>query len=127
MSESAMIQPRLGSWLGRAERCSVPFGRLNPLYRTGGFRESERNSDVYGDVNGSQGMRARLVLGGNIRRLREEAGLSLRGLAELVDIPHGRLSEYERGHYACTVDTIERLADALDVSLNELFAESARN
>jgi transcriptional regulator with XRE-family HTH domain len=70
-------------------------------------------------------MRVRKLLGQNIRRLRMEAGLSQTQLGGLADLNTGRVSDYERGVYAASVDIIERIADALGVPVAELFADTA--
>lgn len=63
----------------------------------------------------------RTLLARRLRRLREGAGLSLRGLAERLGYPHTYISRVERGEQLPS----EALAQALDVyfGTDELFAE----
>lgn len=63
------------------------------------------------------------MVGHNIRRLRTEAGLSQKALGDLMGVSNGRISDYESGIYACTLDMIERIADALGVRVAALFDE----
>ena len=56
-----------------------------------------------------------MKLGENIRRYRQEAGLSLRELADMVDVTYSTLSHYENGHTVPRYDTLKRLARALGV------------
>ena len=56
-----------------------------------------------------------MKLGENIRRYRQEAGLSLRELADRVDVTYSTLSHYENGYTVPRYDTLKRLARALGV------------
>lgn len=56
-----------------------------------------------------------MKLGENIRRYRQEAGLSLRELADMVDVTYSTLSHYENGRTVPRYDTLKRLARALGV------------
>jgi transcriptional regulator with XRE-family HTH domain len=61
-------------------------------------------------------------LGANLRRLRTAAGLSREELAKTSDVGHGHLSKIENGGLLCRVDTLVKLAAALDVTPNDLLA-----
>lgn len=50
---------------------------------------------------------------------REAAGLTLRGLAAISGVSHEAIWCIERGHRQGRVDTIELLADALCMSIDE--------
>lgn len=65
--------------------------------------------------------RARSRVGERIRRLREDAGLSLREVAQLADISPMQLSRVERLESSPTAEKIESLAEALDVHPGYLF------
>ena len=54
--------------------------------------------------------------GTRLREARLGAGLSQSELEELSGIPKARLSRYENGHVAPSIQTLERLAKALGVS-----------
>ncbi|MRG98482.1 helix-turn-helix domain-containing protein [Polyangium spumosum] len=56
-----------------------------------------------------------LKVGARLRELRKERGLSLQDLAEASAISKGHLSSIEQGLAAITIETVERIARALDV------------
>lgn len=60
-------------------------------------------------------------IGARIRHLREEAGLSLRGLAELCGLSFNAISRIEHGENSPTVATLHRLASALNVPITDFF------
>lgn len=62
-----------------------------------------------------------VILGRNIRRLREEAGLSQEQLAFDAGMKRSYLSDMERGVLNPTVKAVGRLAAALKVSPAELL------
>jgi transcriptional regulator with XRE-family HTH domain len=55
-----------------------------------------------------------------LRRLRLEAGLSLRALALSAGVSHDTVMEIEAGRRAPHPSTVKKLADALDVRVTEL-------
>lgn len=59
-----------------------------------------------------------------IRQVRERAGFSVRGLATAAEISAGLLSQVERGLTEPSLETLRRIAAALDVPLFSLFAEA---
>lgn len=63
----------------------------------------------------------RSIVGDNIRRLREIAGLSSKALARLADLSSIRM--IESGHRPGRVDTLEKIAKALGVTVADLFAD----
>lgn len=57
-----------------------------------------------------------------IKRLREEKGLSMRGLAKVAEIPMSQVSDLENEQLLnTTVDTICKLAIALECDPTDLF------
>jgi transcriptional regulator with XRE-family HTH domain len=60
-------------------------------------------------------------VGMNIRRLREERGLSLRALADRCGLSINAISRIERGANSPTVTSLEQIARALGVSIVSLF------
>lgn len=62
-----------------------------------------------------------VILGRNIRRLREEAGLSQEQLAFDAGMKRSYLSDMERGVRNPTVRAVGRLATALNVPPGELL------
>jgi transcriptional regulator with XRE-family HTH domain len=64
----------------------------------------------------------RQQLGVNLRRLREEAGLSQEGLMWLSDVHRTQISKYERGETEPQAEVLARLSRALGVSAEDFFA-----
>ena len=62
-------------------------------------------------------------LGKLIRRLRKQKGLSLRELANDVDVSHVNISHIENGRVTTSRKVIQQLAKALDYDLDKLLAE----
>lgn len=75
---------------------------------------SENYSAVEQEVMGKLGIR--------VRQLREESGLSQEKLAELASIHRTYISSIERGQQNISLTILIRLADALGVSLEKMFA-----
>jgi transcriptional regulator with XRE-family HTH domain len=57
-----------------------------------------------------------------LRKARDAAGLTQRGLAEAAGIPLDTLREYERGKYAPSAERLAILTITLGVSMDTLFA-----
>ena len=60
-------------------------------------------------------------LGRRIRSLREKRGWNQGYVAETAGIGRAHLSQIENGAVAARIDTLEQLAQVLEVSLAELF------
>jgi transcriptional regulator with XRE-family HTH domain len=67
-------------------------------------------------------MMNKLLLGKLIRKLRKNKGLSLRNLAEKVDISFVNIAHIENGRVATSEKTIKQLAKALDYDVDKLLA-----
>lgn len=63
------------------------------------------------------------VVGRRVRSLRERVGLTLQQLAERAAMSASNLSEIETGRYAPRLETLARLARALNVPLDVLIGE----
>lgn len=63
------------------------------------------------------------MLGHRLRGLRHERGLSLKQLAQLTGVSIGLISQVERNQIDPSLDTLRKLAKALDVALFNLFAQ----
>ncbi len=63
-------------------------------------------------------------VGGRLLMLRQERGLSLRGLARGCGLSVNAISRIERGETSPTVTSLQRLAKALDVPITEFFKAS---
>ena len=64
----------------------------------------------------------KLLLGKLIRKLRKEKGLSLRKLAEKVDISFVNIAHIENGRVVTSEEIIKQLAKALDYDVDKLLA-----
>jgi transcriptional regulator with XRE-family HTH domain len=63
-------------------------------------------------------------LGKFIRLQRELAHLSLRQLSELADVSNAYLSQVERGLYHPSAQVLKGIAEALEISAEELYARA---
>ena len=61
--------------------------------------------------------------GGKLRKIRLGKGISQEKLADLADLHRTYVSSVERGERNVTLETIEKLAKALGVSMSELMPE----
>lgn len=61
-------------------------------------------------------------LGRRLSELREKRGLSQTQLADMAGIGRAHLSQIENGAVAARIDTLHAIAQALELSLSELFA-----
>jgi len=62
----------------------------------------------------------RLTIGRRIRLIRQQRGWSQEVLAELADLNRSYVGAVERGEHNIGIDTVERLAFALDITLCRL-------
>ena len=60
------------------------------------------------------------MIGMRIKSRRTARGLSQRGLAKLSGITHNTISRLENGHRVPDLETLEKLAAAMSVTLAEL-------
>lgn len=61
--------------------------------------------------------------GDNLRRIRFAKNISQEQLAELADLHRTYVSSVERGERNVTLQTVEKLANALDVSMSKLMPD----
>jgi len=66
-------------------------------------------------------MRLRRTFAENLRRWRTERGLSQEALADHAGIDRTYVSALEREIYSVSLDTIEKLAQALDIEPHEFL------
>ncbi|MFB5677462.1 helix-turn-helix domain-containing protein [Paenibacillus terreus] len=62
-------------------------------------------------------------IGRNIRQYRKWKGWTQEQLAELVGIHFSQIGNIERGEYNVNIQTLEKIANALGVSLSELISD----
>ncbi len=67
-----------------------------------------------------------VIVGNVLRRLREKKGLSQEVVSGLADIGRTHLSAIERGVRRPTLDTLFKLADALNISASDIVREIER-
>jgi transcriptional regulator with XRE-family HTH domain len=70
-------------------------------------------------------MGIREILAANLRNLRQERGMSQEELAHRADIDRTYISALERTVYAASIDVLERLAIALEVSPDALLKSAS--
>lgn len=63
------------------------------------------------------------VFGANVRKYRNEKGISQEKLAELSGLHRTYISDVERFQRSIALENIQRLADALEVETYKLFLE----
>jgi DNA-binding XRE family transcriptional regulator len=74
------------------------------------------------DHLGVQNLKARRLLGRNVRELREKHGWSQERLAEIADLHRNYIGNVERGEQNISIDNITTIARALGVTPAKLFA-----
>lgn len=67
----------------------------------------------------------RIELGDAIRRRRQELGMSQEQFAEVVDCHRNFVGRVERGQQNPTVDTLVRIAKALDCTVREIVNDTS--
>jgi transcriptional regulator with XRE-family HTH domain len=72
---------------------------------------------------GADGMRASALLGARLRALREQKGLSQGDMEQRTGLLRCYVSNVEHSHTVPSIDTLERMARALNVPLCHLFCE----
>lgn len=61
------------------------------------------------------------IIGQHIRNYRTQKGLSQEKLAELAGCHPTYIGQLERGEKNATLESVEKIASAMDISLSELF------
>ncbi len=65
-------------------------------------------------------------LGKRIRTLRKAKGLTQEGLGERANLNYKYIGEIERGEVNSSVETLAAMANALDISISQLFEDESR-
>ncbi len=71
-------------------------------------------------------MKKRNTVGGNIRRLREKAGITQEELALRSGLSQGYINQLEHGKRNYTQKSLELIADALSTPVQEFFREKTK-
>ena len=67
------------------------------------------------------------TLGERIRRLREDRGLTQQRLADLADLAQSAIARIEAGNREPLITSIQRIARALGVSVNDIVVDTLPN
>lgn len=67
------------------------------------------------------------VFGTNLRRYRNERGISQEKFAEMCGLHRTYISDIERFQRSIALDNVQRIADALGVETYKLFLEESDN
>lgn len=68
-----------------------------------------------------------MIFGERLRALRSEKKFTLRELAKELDISFSALGKYERNEHQPDFDTLEKIADYFDVSIDYLLGRTEEN
>ncbi len=60
-------------------------------------------------------------VGTSIKKLREQKGISQKDLSFSADLDRSYIASVESGHRNISIVNLEKIANALDVTLSELF------
>jgi ribosome-binding protein aMBF1 (putative translation factor) len=98
-------------WAGRSGWTAIRItGRLRIREQASGKTKAE-----------SRDKKVDKIIGANIRRFRNERGLSQTALGRLLRITFQQIQKYESGLNSIAAARIPALCEALDISLEELF------
>lgn len=64
-----------------------------------------------------------IVVGQNIKRIRDDKGLSLDKLSQLTDVSKSMLGQIERGESSPSINILWKIAQGLKINLNSLILE----
>ena len=67
-------------------------------------------------------LKSQMLIGGNIKQLRLERGLSQAELSRKSRVSRSCISDIENGKVNTTLEMIKRIADGLEVPLSKVFA-----
>lgn len=75
---------------------------------------------------GVMGMNIDEVVGDNIRKYRQMRGLTQKDLGDRIGVKHNTISQYEKGRNAPEQNMIFAIANALNVSVGDLFPQTTK-
>lgn len=65
--------------------------------------------------------------GANLKQFRADKGISQEGLAKMIKVHPNHLSRYEREQAAPSIEVVQRISEALDVSIDQLVFGKQQN
>lgn len=65
-----------------------------------------------------------MSIGGNLKRIRLEKGVSQLQLAKTVGVTQSMIAQIERGTKSLTMELGKEIADTLDISINDLLKDT---
>ncbi len=68
-----------------------------------------------------------IKFGKNLRLIRKSKGISMEKLANLSDFEYSQISRIELGQINTSIDTVFKLAKALEIDVKELFDFKSEN
>ena len=76
--------------------------------------------------SGRAALRVRRVFAANLRRVRDDRGLTQEALAALARLHRTYIGSVERGERNISIDNMQRIAEALKVDIRELLSGDRR-
>ena len=70
---------------------------------------------------GKNGVRLNMNIGENIKYIRKSKGLTQRELAEKIGVTDSAITRYEKGDREPNIETLNKIATALEVTINDLI------
>lgn len=70
-------------------------------------------------------MSKNLVIGNNIKKLREQIGLSQKNIAEYLNVDQSLISKIESGERSLSIDLLEKLSNLFCCPLKKLLADGS--
>lgn len=67
------------------------------------------------------------AFGKTVRELRQKMGISQENFADICDLHRTYISDVELGKRNISIENIQRVADALNMTMEELFKEVEKN
>ncbi|KEH89627.1 XRE family transcriptional regulator [Clostridium novyi A str. BKT29909] len=68
-----------------------------------------------------------MSLGDNIKRIRKMHKMSIRDLVEISGVGKSTISDIENDKVSPTASTLQKIADALNISVNDLFDDKSNS
>ena len=78
---------------------------------------ADLNTGAAADTKKSNILESRIKIGGTIRAIRENRGLSQEQLAEKMKISRSTISKIESGKFNCSIDYLAKFASFLDFEI----------